>query len=130
MLEPVGQYRRAIAESKRKKSKEDATTSTPDCPDILQRVTIGINDVTKLLEHDIQSKNKRPNTAVFVCKRDMKPPHLCMHLLSMVPLTSSKIVSLPQGAEIKLAKALGLQRASCIAVDVSHSKDLLLRRYN
>lgn len=127
MLEPVGQYRRAIAESKRKKSKEDATTSTPD---ILQRVTIGINDVTKLLEHDIQSKNKRPNTAVFVCKRDMKPPHLCMHLLSMVPLTSTKIVSLPQGAEIKLAKALGLQRASCIAVDVSHSNELLLKRYN
>lgn len=124
VLEPIGQHRRVVAESKRKKQKgDDATTTTPAYPDIHQRVCIGINDVTKLLENAIQSKTKRPNTAIFVCKRDMKPPHLCSHLLTMAPLTSTKIVSLPQGAEIKLAKALGLQRASCIAVDVSISKD-------
>lgn len=126
MLEPIGQHRRVIAESKRKKQKGDDDTTatiTPGYPDIHQRVCIGINDVTKLLENAIQSKTKRPNTAIFVCKRDMKPPHLCSHLLTMAPLTSTKIVSLPQGAEIKLAKALGLQRASCIAVDVSIYRD-------
>lgn len=117
VLEPIGQHRRVLAESKRKK-KVDATTA-PDYPDIHRRVSIGINDVTKLLENAIRSKTKKPSTTIFVCKRDMKPPHLCTHLLTMAPLTSTKIVSLPQGAEIKLAKALGLQRASCIAVDVS-----------
>ncbi|KAJ8656923.1 hypothetical protein O0I10_007257 [Lichtheimia ornata] len=128
VLEPIGQHRRVVAESKRKKQKgDDATTTTPAYPDIHQRVCIGINDVTKLLENAIQSKTKRPNTAIFVCKRDMKPPHLCSHLLTMAPLTSTKIVSLPQGAEIKLAKALGLQRASCIAVDIVEGKEERLR---
>ncbi|KAI9012663.1 hypothetical protein CLU79DRAFT_708931, partial [Phycomyces nitens] len=99
-------------------------------PDILNRVHIGINQVTRHLETLIKNKSagQPPATsAVFVCKRDANPPHLCTHLLSMCALADIKIVSLPPDTEPMLAGALGIRRACAIAVEVKKNKEESLR---
>ncbi|KAL0084166.1 hypothetical protein J3Q64DRAFT_1735989 [Phycomyces blakesleeanus] len=142
-LEPIGHYRKAVHLIKQKKSQkvEPKTDDLkpPAEPDILNRVHVGVNQVTRLLEKLIKDKcagqpsatptNTDTNayTAVFVCKRDANPPHLCAHLLSMCALANIKIVSLPPCSEPRVALALGIRRACAIAVEIKQDKEESLR---
>jgi ribonuclease P/MRP protein subunit POP3 len=113
--------------------------STP-VPPIVPHTTVGINEVTKALEKEIQSSRRTvitPSTAddethsltkvVFVCYADLDTPAFVAHLPQLVALCNSarsehhkiKVVQLPAGAQISLADALGyLKRVSVIALDV------------
>ncbi|KAI8393727.1 uncharacterized protein BYT42DRAFT_480688, partial [Radiomyces spectabilis] len=102
-------------------------------PEVLQRLHSGINEVTRYLETCIaRSENQKQHDpsltpTVFVCKRDMKPAHLCTHLLSMAGLARIKIVPLPENAEPSLAASLGLRSASAILLDVKEGQEEKLR---
>ncbi|KIM79791.1 hypothetical protein PILCRDRAFT_822964 [Piloderma croceum F 1598] len=111
-------------------------------PPILEHLTIGINEVTRKLESQINSSrqtviisdkytvsseySRQPRIKViFVCRADIDPPILVDHLPHLVsacnslrkPLDFVKLVPLPKGAEFTLAAALGLRRVAVIAVD-------------
>lgn len=75
-----------------------------------------------------------PVSVVLVCRGDVDPPLLVAHLPQLVaacnsvrrspalensPAVHIKIIPLPKGAEVALAEALGLRRASVIAIDVT-----------
>jgi len=125
------------------KEAEDQAQREP--PPVLQHLTIGINEVTRKLEsqikssrqtviisdkytvsseHSLQSRIK----VVFVCRADIDPPILVDHMPHLISACNSlrkppdfvKLVSLPKGAELTLAAALGLRRVAVIAVDVIH----------
>jgi ribonuclease P/MRP protein subunit POP3 len=109
-------------------------------PPIIPHITVGINEVTKALEREIQSSRRTvitPSTAidesrsltkvVFICYADLDTPAFVAHLPQLVALCNSarsehhkiKVVQLPAGAQISLANALGyLKRVSVIALDV------------
>ena len=109
-------------------------------PPIIPHITVGINEVTKALEREIQSSRRTvvtPSTVndetrsltkvVFICYADLDTPAFVAHLPQLVALCNSarsehhkiKVVQLPAGAEISLADALGyLKRVSVIALDV------------
>lgn len=109
-------------------------------PPIISHTTVGINEVTKALEAEIQSKRQtviNPGTAVnetraligvvFICHADLDTPALVAHIPQLVALCNStrsenhkiKVVQLPAGAESSLADALGyVRRVSVIALDV------------
>ena len=113
------------------------STSTPP---IIPHITVGINEVTKALEREIQSMHRTviaPNTAVdetqsltkvvFICYANLDTPALVAHLPQLVALCNSarsehhkiKVVQLPAGAHISLAGSLGyLKRVSVITLDV------------
>ena len=117
--------------------------SSAPWPSILRHITVGINDVTKRLEMFAQSLHQVHDTAprspirvVFVCCADIDPPALVAHLPQLVATCNSistcsdpkaassssiKLVPLPKGAELALAKAIGLRRAAVLAIDVSFS---------
>ncbi|KAF8506785.1 hypothetical protein F5888DRAFT_1602282 [Russula emetica] len=108
-------------------------------PPIIPHITVGINEVTKALEREIQSSRRTvitPSTAVdemhslikavFICYADLDTPAFVAHLPQLVALCNSarsehhkiKVVQLPAGAQIPLADALGyLKRVSVIALD-------------
>ena len=108
-------------------------------PPIIPHTTVGINEVTKALEREIQSSRRTVTTsntadeetrsstkAVFICYADLDTPAFVAHLPQLVALCNSarsehhkiKVVQLPAGAQISLADALGLKRISVIALDV------------
>ena len=109
-------------------------------PPIIPHITVGINEVTKALEREIQSSRRTvitPSTAddvkqtstrvIFICYADLDTPAFVAHLPQLVALCNSarsehhkiKVVQLPAGAQISLADALGyLKRVSVIALDV------------
>jgi hypothetical protein len=109
-------------------------------PPIISHITVGINEVTKALEREIQSSRRTvitPSTAddemqsltkvVFICYADLDTPAFVAHLPQLVALSNSarsehhkiKVVQLPAGAQISLADALGyLKRVAVIALDV------------
>lgn len=117
----------------------------------LQHLSIGINEVTKLLEGFsqkyrlrlssggdsdlVQSPPTEPTHLVLVCQADINPPVLISHLPQLVAacnsrpslpseLAKSKIIlsPLPKGAESLLAQALGLRRASVVSISVRTPK--------
>ncbi|KAI0068119.1 hypothetical protein BV25DRAFT_522987 [Artomyces pyxidatus] len=125
---------------------EPATAPPLSPPVILDHLTIGINEVTKAVEQQVQrarrvnahagdADNPQPGAQhspikyVFVCRADVNPPALIAHFPQLVaacnsttvPPTGSnphiKIVPLPPGAETSLAAALGLRRVAVIAID-------------
>ncbi|KAI7872694.1 hypothetical protein BDF14DRAFT_9690 [Spinellus fusiger] len=110
--------------NKRKQEREQVSGETAhpltiDAPEILQRVVIGINQVTGYMESVIRDKyngKTTENLAVFVCKRDTQPPHLVAHLLSMAAIAECKIISLPKASEEALALVLGVNRACTLAI--------------
>jgi len=107
-------------------------------PPIIPHITVGINEVTKALEREIQSRTViSPTTAndetqsltkvVFICYADLDTPAFVAHLPQLVALCNSarsehnkiKVVQLPAGAQITLADALGyLKRVTVITLDV------------
>lgn len=110
-------------------------------PPIIPHITVGINEVTRSFEREIQSSRRTiitPSTAddgrqsltkvVFICYADLDTPAFVAHLPQLVALCNSarselhriKVVQLPAGAQISLADALGyLKRVSVIALDDS-----------
>ncbi|KAH9951032.1 hypothetical protein B0H21DRAFT_415059 [Amylocystis lapponica] len=125
---------------------ESHSGTLPSAPSILQHLTFGINEVTKLLENVVRSNrqtlvagpasepSERLERLVLVCRADVNPPILIGHLphlvaacnslrLSSDSAESSKdviwLVPLPTGAEHTLAEALGMRRASVVAIDSS-----------
>jgi len=114
-------------------------------PTILRHITVGINEVTKRLESQIESarrtmmvpdavsvgssKSRPVLKIIFVCRADIDPPLLIEHLPHLVAAFNSsqlssqtsesiKIVPLPNGAEFALAEAMGLRRVAVMAIDV------------
>ena len=137
------------ASSSQEKTENAVTVSEPNqelhlstsAPPIIPHITVGINEVTKALEREIQSSRRTvitPSTAVddetqpltkvvFICYADLDTPAFVAHLPQLVALCNStrsehhkiKVVQLPAGAQISLADALGyLKRVSVIALDV------------
>ena len=124
-------------------------------PPILQHLIIGINEVTKRLEHQVKStrrvvtvsesgmhvvtESRSPIKVVFVCRADVDPPLLIGHLPHLVAACNSsfhdqgpfsdlpciKLVQLPKGAEFTLAESIGIRRVAVLAMDVSAT---LMRR--
>jgi len=112
-------------------------------PAILQHLTIGISEVTRRLEAQIRSSrqivtisdgtvtsseslSQSPIKVVFVCRADLNPSKLVAHIPHLVaacnvpsakPPNFVKLVPLPKGAELTLAKALGIRRVAVMAVD-------------
>ncbi|KAF7726962.1 hypothetical protein EC973_008157 [Apophysomyces ossiformis] len=126
-LEPIGDHRRAS----RTRHKVDPCDMTSSLPDIAKRVHTGLNSVTRYLERQVELKNTEKtttldkNVAVFVCKREIKPVHLCSHLLSLAALANIKIVTLPQESEANLSYALGLNRVSAVLMELTDSEESL-----
>ena len=118
----------------------ESSQASASAPSIIPHTTVGINEVTKALETEIQSRRQTiviPGTAVsearaltsviFICHADLDTPALVAHLPQLVVLCNStrsenhkiKVVQLPAGAQSSLADALGyLRRVSVIALDV------------
>lgn len=137
------------ASSSHEKTENAVTVSEPDqelhhlstsAPPIIPHITVGINEVTKALEREIQSKHRTVITsgtavdetqsltkAVFICYANLDTPALVAHLPQLVALCNSarsehhkiKVVPLPAGAQISLADSLGyLKRVSVITLGV------------
>ncbi|KAI8079966.1 uncharacterized protein BX664DRAFT_269264, partial [Halteromyces radiatus] len=102
------------------------------------RILLGLNDVTKHIERIIQKRKQRKDLTkpiseetnetnntltpvIFVCRRDIKPLHLCSHLLSMAALANIKLIQLPANAETLLAQALKLQRVCVLFLELNHT---------
>jgi len=104
-------------------------------PDVL----VGINQVTKVLERQIQSvrtlavlsgdpgpyQETPALAAVFICSADIEPLILAEHIPHLVASCNSlakqgpgkvKLVPLPKGSEPAVAHAVGLRRAAVIGV--------------
>ncbi|TFK30915.1 hypothetical protein FA15DRAFT_630257 [Coprinopsis marcescibilis] len=111
----------------------------PPKPPILGHIVLGLNAVTKQLEHQarqirrtvlvpasggIALDQQPPLAYVFVCRAEVNPPILIEHIPPLVAACNSsagkqfvKLIPLPHGAEQKLAESLGIRRSSVIAVD-------------
>lgn len=114
-IEPLGEYRRVCKENKKKKKTAMEVTE----PDLNKRIFTGINQVTRRIEKYIETKpddDKMP--VIFICKREIKPLQLCQHLLYMAAMAKIRIVPLPADSEVKLSKALQLNRASVLLLEV------------
>ncbi|KAI6031475.1 hypothetical protein BKA83DRAFT_671361 [Pisolithus microcarpus] len=108
-------------------------------------LVIGINQITRALEHQIRSArwlttvhdpgqpaNSREPCAelsvVFACSSDVNPPILLEHIPHLVASCNSlstaklrvKLVPLPKGSEPILARAVGLRTAAVIGVYKNH----------
>ncbi|KAF8641073.1 hypothetical protein AX17_000717 [Amanita inopinata Kibby_2008] len=106
---------------------------------ILDHLTVGLNEVTKRLEiqarearnsriittaeSTVQSDRKPDLCLVFVCRADVDPPLLVDHLPHLIAACNTwqrrplRLVTLPQGAEMTLSKAMTVRRATVIGMD-------------
>ncbi|KAH9837012.1 uncharacterized protein C8Q71DRAFT_756488 [Rhodofomes roseus] len=111
-------------------------------PDVLNHLTFGINEVTKLLEKTSRSYSRTTVSAsstqeppsddrpriILVCRGDVSPPALLQHIPHVVAACNTRgmgkgtdgihLVTLSKGAEASLAEAVGLRRISVVAVHV------------
>ncbi|KAI8336932.1 hypothetical protein BC941DRAFT_426148 [Chlamydoabsidia padenii] len=140
VIESVGEYRKADRSATKvinNSDKLEDSKSDSVIPRIVseQRILVGINDVTKHLERMIQvrgsDKNltendltgiKAPCSAIFICRRDIKPIHLCSHILTLAALAQVKLIPLPMDSEGRLSQALNLKRASVLFIEVLYNK--------
>ncbi|KAF8633018.1 hypothetical protein AX15_001612 [Amanita polypyramis BW_CC] len=109
---------------------------------IVNHLVVGLNAVTKRVEMQVR---KRPDSKtiikdepatglpdaksdlrlIFACRADVDPPLLIDHLPHLVAACNAmqegsvRLASLPKGAEMTLAKALGVRRVAVIGLDVS-----------
>ena len=112
-----------------------------ESPLILSHLLYGVNVVTKRLEIQTQRARRltvispetsdqpsdlKPLKYVFVCRADVDPPLLLDHLPHLVAAYNStnpseylKLMPLPQGAELALARALCIRKVTVLAIDVS-----------
>ncbi|KAI0931840.1 hypothetical protein AcW2_000629 [Taiwanofungus camphoratus] len=126
-------------------TKADKSSNTLPKPVILDHLTVGINEVTKVLERMVRSHRQtvtagkptnipdsqsqsRPRL-ILVCRADVEPPILIEHLPHLVAACNSSrctlpgkaregvwLLPLPKGAELALAEAMGLRRVSAMAI--------------
>jgi len=112
-------------------------------PQILQHVTIGINEVTKRLESQIHKSRITvvpgnsdtespvlPLRVILVCRADINPVVLVDHLPHLVAAYNSAqvkdkviLATLPKGAEASMAQTMGLRRVAVIGMDVRRRID-------
>jgi len=116
----------------------DENSKHPLKPEILRHLFIGINEVTRRLEAQVQEARlqfklstektemcSRPQIEVlFVCNDDIDPPIFVSHLPHLVAAYNSvknvnpiKAITLPKGSEAKLAAATGLRRLAVVGID-------------
>lgn len=112
-------------------------------PAILSHLTVGINEVTKVLElvakaqrsaaspgpSEVADDRITNSRLIVVCLPDINPPVLVGHLPNLVAACNSArssgqrhktwLVPLPKGAEQTLAAAMGLKRVATIAIEAS-----------
>ncbi|KAF8633017.1 hypothetical protein AX15_001612 [Amanita polypyramis BW_CC] len=107
---------------------------------IVNHLVVGLNAVTKRVEMQVR---KRPDSKtiikdepatglpdaksdlrlIFACRADVDPPLLIDHLPHLVAACNAmqegsvRLASLPKGAEMTLAKALGVRRVAVIGLD-------------
>ncbi|ORX46329.1 hypothetical protein DM01DRAFT_1339647 [Hesseltinella vesiculosa] len=112
----------------RRQSGNLATSSTlvpPEC----SLLHIGINSVTKRLESMIRNPTV-PNDhvpVVFICKRDVLPQQIGLHILTMTALARVKLVQLPAEAQkpISIALRRGTTQLSMMLVELACSSELV-----
>ncbi|PPR02700.1 hypothetical protein CVT26_009803 [Gymnopilus dilepis] len=114
----------------------------PRPPAVLRHVVHGLNEVTKKLENQVQALRRpilvadsKPSSptflgTVFVCRADVDPALLTDHLPHLVAFCNSgnpaalvKIVPLPRGSEMTLARVLGVRRVTVLAIDREFAVD-------
>ncbi|KAF7311046.1 hypothetical protein HMN09_00648100 [Mycena chlorophos] len=116
-----------------------ASDTSSDRPPLLDHMVIGINEVTRRVESQIQSMRRAvavpaaveaspvlaPLSLILVCRADIDPqilidhfPHELATINSAKPAHLVKMIYLPAGAEAELAKLLKLRRVSVVAFDV------------
>jgi len=110
-------------------------------PPIIPHITVGINEVTKVLEMEIRSRRRVIVTSdtpfdttqsltsvVFICHADLDNPAIVAHLPQLIALCNSgrlhgrkiMVVPLANGAQSSIADALGYtKRVSVMTLDVS-----------
>jgi hypothetical protein len=121
----VGEFKRKCRAAKKEKKSKQAMDITIEQPDINKRVHVGINEVTRFMETFIENKrsNKKNSSdstpVIYICKREIKPLQLCQHLLHMAALAKVKLVPMPADSECRIGRALGINRASVILVEVN-----------
>jgi ribonuclease P/MRP protein subunit POP3 len=115
----------------------------PTPPEMLSKITFGVNEVTKRLEvqaaeyrQPASLSNGTPKTRkasirfIFACAQDVDPPSMIEHLPLLVascnasrsqprPESDIFLVPLPKNAEGNLTEAAGLRRIAVLALDVS-----------
>lgn len=112
----------------------------PAPPEILSKVTFGVNEVTKRLEVQaaehrqplpLTNEARKPSIRfIFACTEDVDPPSMIEHLPLLVascnasrphPRAESDVflVPLPKNAEGNLTEAAGLRRTAVLALEVS-----------
>ncbi|KAG8531481.1 uncharacterized protein KY384_003110 [Bacidia gigantensis] len=144
LLSPIGQYRlHHVTPSKGKRARkrrhqeqpsEDATVEKPNPqrPPICEHLTVGFNSTTRHLEASAQASKSAERSslphlvAVFVAVEEgsnvlhSQFPLLCKVGSKAQPdLPEIRLVSLPRGAEQRLAKALGIHRVGPIGLLVN-----------
>ncbi|KAJ7110049.1 hypothetical protein C8R44DRAFT_884056 [Mycena epipterygia] len=119
-----------------------ADTPLPARPAVLPHLVIGINEVTRRLDIQINSLRNivslstdpaaaaaapppAPIKVIVVCRADVDPqilidhiPHEVAAFNSSKPAEPIKVIPLPKGAESTLAKVIGLRRVAVIAMDI------------
>lgn len=122
-------------------SNTESCTQPTSTPPITLHITLGINEVTKVLETEIRSSRQFVVTAdttsdtslpltsvIFICHADLDNPAIVAHLPQLIALCNStrphghqiRVVLLPAGAQSSIAHALGYpRRVSVMALDVS-----------
>lgn len=110
----------------------------PTRPQLLDHLTVGINAVTKSLEdfsrsvRSSASPPQPPFRLIFVCRSDIDPVDLVAHIPATVAAANEAaslappgawdgkafLMQLGEGAELRLADALGLRRVAAIGLDV------------
>ena len=125
---------------------DDGNDAIRPRPEILDHMTTGINEVTKLLEKTArpvsrttvggatanETKSEARPAIVLVCRGDVTPPELIQHIPHLVAACNTRsigttssvvhLIPLQKGAELSLAEAIGLRRVSVVALHVSLSR--------
>ncbi|OBZ90131.1 hypothetical protein A0J61_01819 [Choanephora cucurbitarum] len=130
-VEPLGKYKSQCRAEKKKRKKNEPVELIE--PELRQRTFIGINQVTRYLEAYIENERANPKSktdrtpVMYICKREIKPLQLCQHLLYMSALAKIKVAPMPANAENRIGKALGIQRASVVLLEIMENKEESLR---
>ncbi|CAO3599370.1 unnamed protein product [Absidia cylindrospora] len=83
-------------------------------------IQLNKTDTEKMVGVDMETTTARI-PVIFLCRRDIKPVHLCSHLLTMAAMANVKLVPLPLDSEELLARALNLHRVSVVFLEVCDS---------
>ncbi|KAJ7597498.1 hypothetical protein C8J56DRAFT_772768 [Mycena floridula] len=139
-LEPTDSEAVSLPTETPAETEEASVEESPMVPSIFSHLVMGINEVTKRLEGQVQSCRERIKATdaepepllvrpcslktVFVCRADVDPPILIDHLPQLVAAVNSTgtaetviLVPLPKGAESTLSELLGIRRIATFGLD-------------